>query len=149
MEIEGEIEINKKPKQVWEVISDPDILFSAIPGAQEIERISEEKFEGTIKQTVAGYEVQLDGSVERTELDPYTHMSAVANGKDNRAGKWTNLEGTAEMELEGDGNPTILHYTVDVKVSGRLASIGARILKPKIQSDIETCFENIKDIVEE
>lgn len=148
MEFEGEFTVSAEPEVVWAVISDPAVLVECVPGAEDVQQVSEHEFEGTISQTVAGYEISLDGSVERVDLEPYESMTAVATGQDNRAGKWTNLEGRAEMELTPVEAGTRVSYHVDMDVSGRLASLGARMLKPKLAADIDTFYDNIADRVE-
>lgn len=148
MEFEGEFTVAATPEEVWAVISDPEVLVECVPGAEDVERVSEHEYRGTIVQKVAGYDLKLDGAVERVEMEPYERMVAVAKGGDDRAGKWTNLEGRAEMELRPTEDGTHVSYHVDMEVSGRLASIGARLVKPKLKGDIEAFYENIKARVE-
>lgn len=149
MQFEGEITLNASPEEVWETISDPSALVSCIPGAEDIQRVTDDEYEGTIVQRVAGYDLRIKGSVERVEVNPYESMVAIGKGSDKRAGKWTNAEGRAEMKLNETATGTNLQYTVDAEISGRLASLGARLLKPKINADIESFFENIQEHIEE
>ena len=51
------------------------------------------------------------------------------------------------MEDNGDGSTTLTYY-VDVEFTGRLATLGARIVKRKINSDIGLFFDNIRDRAE-
>lgn len=147
MEVDGTRTIPVDNDILWEVISDPETLTECIPGAEEIEQLSETKYQGTIKRGVAGINLSLDGEVEMIELAPPERMVAEMSGSDDKTG--SKMTGEARMELVPDGDETALEYEVDIDVTGRLASVGARILKRKIKSDIGTYFDNVKETAEE
>jgi carbon monoxide dehydrogenase subunit G len=59
------------------------------------------------------------------------------------------MDATAEMSMEdnGDGSTTLI-YHVDIAFTGRLATLGARIVKRKINSDIGLFFDNLRSRAE-
>lgn len=147
MQFDGEVTIETDRETLWEIISDPEALVLCVPGAEEVERISETRYSGTIKRGIAGINVELEGEVELTELDPYDRMVADAKGEDERTGSI--MLADAEMELSDDGEATQLAYVVDCEFTGKLATLGSRIMKRKIASDIDTFFDNVKERAEE
>ena len=49
MKIEGEYLFDGPPEAVWEIVRDPDILATALPGTQSLEQISENEYAGEMQ----------------------------------------------------------------------------------------------------
>lgn len=148
MEFEDEVTISTTTEHLWELVSDPEVLVTCVPGAKEVEKISETKYVGVVERGLAGITVSLDGEVEMTELNPPESLEATVTGEDTRTN--SRMDAYAEMGMTETGDrESTLHYHIDLDFTGRLASMGARIVKRKINSDIGTFFENIKDRAEE
>ena len=147
MEFEGEVSIGADGQRVWEMTSDPEVLMSCVPGAKEIEQLSETKYRGTIERGVAGVTIALEGEAEIVELDPPSRIVAEAGGQDARTN--SRMDATAEMEIASDDGASALSYHIDLDFTGRLASLGSRIVKRQINSDINTFFDNLKELAED
>ncbi|WP_255197532.1 CoxG family protein [Halorarius litoreus] len=147
MQFDGEVAIGADQQTVWETISDPEVLVLCVPGAEEVERISDTHYKGTIKRGIAGVNVQLNGEVEMNELTPPDRMVADAKGEDELTGSIMTAD--AQMDLTANGDGTDLSYTMDVEFTGKLATLGSRIMKRKIQSDMNTFFDNLRGRAEE
>jgi len=147
MQFDGEVGIDADQQTVWETISDPKALVLCVPGSEEVERISETHYKGTIKRGIAGVNVKLNGEVEMQELTPPDRMVADVQGEDELTGSI--MTSDAQMDLSEDGDETILSYTMDVEFTGKLATLGSRIMKRKIKSDMNTFFDNLRDHAEE
>ncbi|WP_254533185.1 CoxG family protein [Natrinema gelatinilyticum] len=147
MQFDGEVGIGTDQQTVWKTISDPEALVLCVPGAEEVERISETHYNGTIKRGIAGVNVELNGEVEMTELTPPDRMVADVTGEDELTGSIMTAD--AQMGLSENGDGTELAYTMDVEFTGKLATLGSRIMKRKIKSDMNTFFDNLKEHAEE
>lgn len=142
MQFEDELTIGVEKQRLWELISDPEMLVELVPGAEEVSRVSETTYTGVIERGLAGITVSLSGEVEMVELDAPDNVVAEATGQDTRTN--SRMDATAEMGITEDEDGSALSYHVDVEFTGRLASLGSRIVKRKIQSDIETYFANLR-----
>jgi carbon monoxide dehydrogenase subunit G len=149
MEFEDQVAIDTDTEHLWSLVSDPEVLVECVPGATEVERVSEREYHGVIERGVAGVSLTLDGEVEMTEFDEPDRLSADARGEDRRSN--SRMEATMHMDLleADDGDGTTISYVIDLRFTGRLASLGARIVKRKFDSDIDTFFENITERAEE
>ena len=147
MEFEDELTIDTNKEHLWSLVSDPAVLAECVPGAKKVERINDRQYEGVIERGVAGISMTLDGEVEMTELNEPNHLSAIARGEDNRSN--SRMEADMCMKLTENGDGTSIEYFIDMDFTGRLASLGARIVKRKINSDIGTFFENLKERAED
>lgn len=146
MEFADELVIDTDRDHLWTLVSDPAVLVECVPGAKEITRVSEREYHGVVERGISGITLTLDGEVEMTEFDEPTHMGAEARGEDRRSN--ARMEATMQMDLTEDEDGTTIAYVIDLDFSGRLASLGARIVKRKINADINTFFENIKERAE-
>jgi len=54
MDMTGERRIPAPRQTVWEGLNDPEILKQAIPGCQEIEKVSDTEFTAKVRAKVAG-----------------------------------------------------------------------------------------------
>ncbi len=52
MKIEGEHVFHGSREQVWELVRDPSILATALPGTQELEQLSDTEYAGSINLRV-------------------------------------------------------------------------------------------------
>jgi len=147
MEFEDELAIGTGQAHLWSLVSDPEVLVECVPGAKEVERINDREYRGVIERGVAGITMTLDGEVEMTELEEPHRLEAVGRGEDNRSN--SRMEAEMSMELTENGESTTIAYYIDMDFTGRLASLGARIVKRKINSDIGTFFDNLKERAEE
>jgi len=49
MKIEGEYIFDGPRESVWEIVRDPDVLATALPGTQSLEKISENEYQGEMQ----------------------------------------------------------------------------------------------------
>lgn len=149
MEFEDEVTIQTSSDRLWELVSDPEVLVTCVPGAKEVEKLSETKYKGVIERGIAGISLELDGEVEMTELNPPNNLTAVATGQDSRTNSRMDATATMNMSETDDGQATVLSYHIDMDFTGRLATLGARIVKRKINKDIKEFFDNLKEYAQE
>ena len=127
---------------VWELISDPEALYSCVPGAEEVNKESDTRYTGIISRSLAGISITLDGELDVVTEEPPTRLVAEASGSDRRTN--SRMDAEAELLLEqSDDESVSLDYSIDIVFSGRLATLGSRVIKRQIKSDIDTFFENL------
>ncbi|MFC7113761.1 CoxG family protein [Natronoarchaeum sp. GCM10025703] len=142
MEYDGTTTIPALRDAVWEPITDPEVLTACVMGAEEIERVSERRYEGVIRQSVAGITVSLAGEVQIETMVTPERLTFSAVGTDSR----TNARMDADVEVvlsEAGEGETRMDYIVDVRFAGKLATLGSRILRRQIKANIETYFDNL------
>lgn len=147
MEFEDEVDLEAEPSETWELVSDPQVLMECVPGAKDVERVTEDNYRGTIERGVAGINLSLHGEVTLTDQNPPHSFSAEAAGEDENTG--SRVDADANIELIDNGDTTTVAYVIDMDFTGRLATLGARMTKRLILRDINTFFDNVRDKVEE
>jgi carbon monoxide dehydrogenase subunit G len=147
MEYEGCATIPASRADAWDPITDPEVLTSCIMGAQEVTRISERKYEGLIQQSVAGITVSMEGEVEILEMDRPERLTFSGTGSDSRTG--SRMDADVEVHLREDDDEVVMNYAVDITFTGKLATLGSRILKRQVKANVDTYFDNLVEYITE
>ena len=125
MDITGEYKIAAPPERVWEALNDPEILRQAIPGCEEITALSATEIEAVIVSKIGPVKATFKSLLTITNLNPPSSYTLSGKGKGGVAGFG---RGSADVTLSPDGNETILSYTADFSVGGKLAQVGSRLI---------------------
>jgi carbon monoxide dehydrogenase subunit G len=111
---------------VWAALNDPEILKQCIPGCQSLDMSSPTEMTATVAFKVGPVKATFGGKVTLSDLDPPDSYRISGEGSGGVAGF---AKGGATVRLEAEGpNVTVLHYTVDAQISGKLAQLGARLI---------------------
>jgi carbon monoxide dehydrogenase subunit G len=147
LEFTDSVRIETDKKTLWETVSDPATLTECVPGAESIEQVSERTYTVDITRGVSHLTVSLSGEAEFVEMNPPESVVTSADAFDSKTG--SDFDILAAMEIQAvDGTASELAYTAEVAISGGVATMSTRLLRPIIERDINTYFENIKETVE-
>ncbi|SOC83729.1 hypothetical protein SAMN05421890_2184 [Ensifer adhaerens] len=125
MDMSGEERIAAKREVVWAALNNPEILKACIPGCQSLEMASPTEMSATVKIKIGPVSATFSGDVTLSELNPPEGYKISGEGKGGIAGF---AKGGAEVKLTEDGDETILSYTVDAQIGGKLAQLGSRLI---------------------
>lgn len=147
LEFADTVVVETTKDDLWAFISDPENLAECVPGAQSVERVTERKYTVEIKRGISHVNVSLSGEFEMVEMNEPDWIVAEGSAFDSTTG--SDFDVLAAMEMtETDDGTTRLAYSAELGFTGGVVSLGARLLKTVIKSDIETYFDNIKAAVE-
>ncbi|AJC77684.1 carbon monoxide dehydrogenase subunit G protein [Rhizobium etli bv. phaseoli str. IE4803] len=144
MDFTGEERIAAPRDVVWAALNDPEIMRGCIPGCQNIERLSPENFEATIKVKFSLLSATFHGLLTLSNVDAPRSYTLSAEGKGGLAGF---ARGAADVVLEDRGAETILHYRGRAELGGKLAQLGARLLDSTSQRLAEGFFSDFNAAV--
>ncbi len=140
MKIEGTHVFNGPRQDVWEMFYDPNVLASALPGAQKMEMVNENEYKfdmnvrvGPVSGAFSG-ELQLENVVEPDSL--------TLKGGGKGAPGFLNGVGDVKFTEQEDGT-TLMEYEGEVNIGGALASVGQRMIDSVAKSMIRTGFETL------
>jgi uncharacterized protein len=125
MELSGAYVIPARPEAVWAALNDPEKLKPAIPGCEELKKISDTEFEATATQSIGPVKARFKGKVRLKDLDPPHAYTIRGEGSGGAAGF---AKGEARVQLAPEGAGTKLTYTVKATVGGKIAQIGQRLI---------------------
>jgi carbon monoxide dehydrogenase subunit G len=125
MEMTGEFRIPVPRERVWEGLNDPEILKQSIPGCQTIEKVSDTEFTAKVVAKVGPVKATFNGKVTLSDLNPPNGYTISGEGTGGVAGF---AKGSAKVNLDDEGEATVLRYEVQAHVGGKLAQIGSRLI---------------------
>jgi len=145
LNIQGEYKIGVSRQQVFDAITDPEILQKCIPGCEEMEQISDTQYKAVITATIGPVKARFKTSMELKNLNPPQSFTLAGEGKGGVAGFG---RGSADITLDESEGATHLHYEADLKVGGKLAQVGSRLVvgvTRKIADEFFGTFSSILD----
>ncbi|MEZ4864786.1 MAG: carbon monoxide dehydrogenase subunit G [Caldilineaceae bacterium] len=132
MQVQGTHTFQAPRKVVWEALLDPTILASALPGGEQLEKLSENEYKAAMNVRVGPVQGKFDGKIELTDIDEPNSYRMKVSGQG--APGFVNGEGA--VQLEEKGTETVMHYTGDVQVGGKIAGVGQRLIDSTAKSMI-------------
>jgi carbon monoxide dehydrogenase subunit G len=127
---EERFEVKAPADAVWAFLLDPARLAPCIPGAGAVEVVDERSYRLTLGVKVGFLSTTQDLRMTVVEADPPRRLVAVGRGEDRRLGSQVDVRSTLELEPAGPDR-TAVRYRSEVKVLGRLGSIGDAVMKAK------------------
>ena len=145
MKLEGEYVFDSPQEDVWELFRDPDALAAALPGAQKIDQVGENEFEGVMDVRVGPVSGVFSGQIFISDEKPPDSLTLTVEGR----GKPGFLKGKGNVNLLGqDDGTTLMNYDGDVQIGGRLASVGQRMLDTASKSMIRQGLESLNMLLQ-
>lgn len=141
MEITGEHVLPASRDIVWKMLNDTDVLHASIPGCETLERLGPERMSAVVAVKIGPIKARFAGEVELVDLNPPANYAIVGEGKGGVAGF---AKGRADIALkELAPTETLLEYTVNVAIGGKIAQLGGRLItstSKKLSDQFFTAF---------
>lgn len=144
MDLTGENRIPAPRAKVWEALNDPEILRQCIVGCEEIVKNSPTEWAAKVTAKVGPVKARFGGKVTLSELDPPNGYRITGEGTGGAAGF---AKGGAVVKLTDAGSDTLLSYTVNAQVGGKLAQIGSRLIEGTTRKMADDFFTRFAAIV--
>lgn len=138
MEFSGEYRLPVARQRVWEALNDPEVLKASIAGCQELNKVSDTEFSAIVTTRVGPIAATFRGSVELTELDPPNGYLLTGRGQGGAAG-FARMRSRVRLSDSEDGQ-TLLHYTAQAEIGGKLASVGSRLIQTVAKKNADDFF---------
>jgi carbon monoxide dehydrogenase subunit G len=125
MAMTGEVTLPADRAKVWSLLNDPEVLKSAIPGCESLEKTGENGFAAVVKMKIGPVSATFRGKVELSDIVPLEGYTIKGEGEGGIAGF---AKGGAKVSLADGTGGTLLHYDVEATVGGKIAQLGSRLI---------------------
>jgi carbon monoxide dehydrogenase subunit G len=114
-------------ERVWEILQDPNVLAKALPGTKTLTKVGEDRYQGVMKVNVGPMSAaEFAINVELQDKVAPERFEMRIDGK----GAVGFTKGTARIALEEQAGPvTVMSYSSDVQIGGKIAAVGQRLLE--------------------
>jgi uncharacterized protein len=125
MTMNGEYELPVARETVWEKLNDAATLKACIPGCEQLDKLSDTEFRAVATTKIGPVKARFKGKVTLSDLDPPNSYKISGQGDGGVAGF---AKGGATVKLAPKNGGTLLSYTVEAQVGGKIAQIGQRLI---------------------
>ena len=144
MKISGSYTLNATRDEVWEALNDMDVLARVVPGCERLDQTGDNEFEGTVKIGIQSIKGTYNGRIRLEDVQPPHHYKLVANGKSANGV----VDGSGTVDLEEQGEKTLLKYGGDAQIGGVLASVGQRLVEGAARQLINQSLKALAEQIE-
>ena len=145
--IEERFEVAATPEAVWAFLLDPHRLAACIPGCERLEVVDARTYRLRMTVKVGFLATTQDVVMKVVEAEPPRRLVAEGRGEDTRLGSHVDVRNTLELTPAGSGATTV-GYRSEVKVLGRLGSVGDAVMKVKARELAGQFAERVRAAVE-
>ena len=124
MKVTGSHIVKAPRERVWHMLQDPEVLSQATPGVKEMEREREDFYRAVLELGIGPVKGTFSGHVEVTDKREPDLLTLSVDGSGGPGG----VKAIGVLRLEEDPNGTVVHYEGEPQISGRLASVGVRLV---------------------
>ena len=143
MKFTGSYKLNVKKKIVWQALNNPDILKQCIPGCESFEKKSDTIFNATATNQIGPMNATFSGTVTLSNIKD--NQSYTLSGEGQSSVGFVN--GSADVKLLEENGITTLSYEVEVKVGGKIAQLGSRLIDGVAKKMSDYFFGRFADVV--
>jgi carbon monoxide dehydrogenase subunit G len=124
MEIIGTYKFAAPPARVWELLMDPTVIASCVPGCEELAPEGEDRYRAKMKVAMAAITGNYEGTIIINHKVPPQSYKLTVEGQ----GRPGFVKGAATIALRPEGAGTIVDVTGDVETGGMVARLGQRLI---------------------
>jgi len=140
MELAGEYTFNAPRETVWEAIMDPEVLANILPGCERLEKVSDTEYRGVLNVRIGPVQGKFNGKVLLSDMNEPESFHIDIDGKG--AAGFINGGGDARLDVIDDN--TVLTYSGEAQVGGRIASVGQRLVETSAKSIVRQALESLE-----
>lgn len=128
MKLDGTIDIDAPPGDVWAIIIDPTDLAACVPGVRDVRQLDATTFTGTVRASIGPLDGDFAFRSVLTLIAVPAELAVEVDGIDSvtKSRVVTHLDVTLTEPAPGR---TTLAYHATVTVKGRLAIVGEMVLR--------------------
>lgn len=144
MDIRGERALNVPRQIVWDSLFDTAVLQQSVPGCESVVRESESVYRITTVLVIGPLKARFAGTLTIADAQAPDACTLLFQGQGGAAGM---AKGTAVVRLEASGEGTLLSYTAEAQISGKLAQVGSRLIETVAKKLSAVFFDNFEAAV--
>ncbi len=136
---QGSFDVPAPPTAVWRSLLDPESLKAVIPGCQELQRLGDNDYRALVSLGVGPVRGRFEATVKLSDL--VTEKSGRIGGA--LSGPIGGASGSGNIRLEKTASGTRIDYDYAVTASGKVVSVGGRLLDAATAVIIRQFFERL------
>jgi carbon monoxide dehydrogenase subunit G len=141
MELSGKHTFDAPQAVMWRVLTDPDVLRRTLPGCQRFDPLPDGSYAITLTIGIATIKGIFTGTVQLLNEQPPESYTLRMSAK----GSVGFVDGHGDFKLSPEGgDKTLLNYTGEAHVGGKIAGLGQRVVHAGANLVISQFFKAIE-----
>lgn len=146
MKFDNAFEVDAPPASVWDALMDFERVVPCMPGAELLERQSDDAYQVQVRVKVGPMSMTYRGTVEISDRDEQTRTAAMrAQARETRGQGTANA--TVQIKLSENGRGTEAEMVTDLRLSGRAATMGRGVISDVSQALISRFADNLQQLL--
>jgi uncharacterized protein len=143
---EEEFTVDAPPDAVWDFLLDPERVAPCLPGCESVEVQNATTYKVRLTVKVGFLSTTQNLKVDIVESDRPRHLVSVARGEDRKLASQVQVRNTLDLSPASAGT-TLVRYRSDVRVLGRLGSVGDAVMKVKAKQVAADFAANVRTAI--
>jgi len=143
MTMTGEYQLAAPREVVWQKLNDAETLKACIPGCEELNKLSDTEMTAVATTKIGPVKARFKGKVHLSDLDPPNGYKISGEGDGGVAGF---AKGGAVVKLADKDGGTLLTYSVEAQIGGKLAQLGQRLVNGAAKKVADDFFANFAKV---
>jgi uncharacterized protein len=144
---EEDFTVGAAPEAVWDFLLDPKRVAPCLPGCESVEVEDATTYRVRLTVKVGFLSTTQSLRVEIVESDRPRHLVSLARGEDRKLASQVEVRNTLDL-APATGAGTLVRYRSEVRVLGRLGSIGDAVMKVKAKQLAGDFAANVRAAIE-
>ena len=149
MRFEKTVRVEAAPAEIWSLLEDLEAVALCIPGISNYQATAPDEFTALLTQRVGPVTARFKLATKLTDLVAMESVTAVVDGTDTALGSSVHSEQTFGLTAVDGGTATEILITADVRMVGRIATFGQRIVGTKAEQVIIGSLANVSRLLEQ
>ena len=144
---EEEFSVSAAPDVVWDFLLDPQRIAPCLPGCESLEVEDAKTYRVRLTVKVGFLSTTQSLKVEIVESDRPRHLVSLARGEDRKLASQVEVRNTLDLTPAAAAG-TVVRYRSEVRVLGRLGSVGDAVIKVKAKQLAGDFAANVRAAIE-
>jgi carbon monoxide dehydrogenase subunit G len=144
---EEEFTVSASRDVVWDFLLDPERIAPCLPGCESLEVEDAKTYRVRLTVKVGFLSTTQTLRVEIVESDRPSHLVSLARGEDRKLASKVEVRNTLDL-APAAGTGTLVRYRSEVRVLGRLGSVGDAVMKVKAKQLAGDFAANVRAAIE-
>ena len=139
------LDLSVAPQVAWQTITDVPTLVSWVSILLQAETIEEmSRYSAVLQDRIGMFALKADLDISVLSCTPPTSITVQAKGEDRQVGSRIAVGATAALHERSDHTGTQLEVTGTYEVSGKVATLGAGMIRKKATTVLDEFFQSVE-----
>lgn len=146
MEMQGQRQLAVTQKQAWDALNDPSVLKQCVPGCDKLELQEDGRYVVGMALKIGPVSAKFNGKIEMSNVNAPESYTLGFDGSGGVAGFG---KGVSQVKLSPNEHGTMLDYSVNAQVGGKIAQMGQRLIDGVAKSMADDFFARFDGVLQE